>query len=365
MSSRDQCIRPSLDPKKELIRGMSMSDLLDTPAARDWVRGAIRRRSKGIFGEIVPAVIWSDTRGDDGELLVSVDPAELAARINTDPWILLHNHDPGRPIGQVLESANFESESGRKFVVAVLGYYAGGEVLDFRGLGLYTRALAAAPKTLPVLPDNVWIQIATDSREVETAWLDLVTSNAPLRVERTEASHNAADSAQELIRVGLVFLALVWNPYVTSIASEAGKGTYAAINGWLRKLLERLADLRQPILEIQSHQDGCQVSFVLRGKDVTQHYAAHDALSTTAAQAAQLVAKLKTRGVPARQLVYEFDREALRWFPSYAVLNDDRIITDNSALIAIEQLPAGLSLGFGRGESLLPVVRAAHQSDDR
>jgi hypothetical protein len=347
-----------------MLREMSMSDLLNIPAARDWVDDATRRHSKGIFGKIVPAVIWSDARGDDGELLVPVDPIELVAGINRDPYILLHNHDPGRPIGQVLESANFETSGGRKFVVAVLGYYAGGEVLDFRELGLDTKALVSSPEKLPVLPDGVWIQFATDPREVDVVWLDSVTSDAPLRVERTELSHNAADSAKELIRIGLLFLVLVWNPFVTSIASEAGKGTYAAVYGWIRKLLENLADRRNPVLDIHTHHDGCQVSFIFRGKDVAQHYAAHDALPNAAAQAAQLVGNLKARGMAGRQLIYEFDKEALVWFPSYAVLNDNRIITDNSTLIAVEQLPTGLSLGLSLGESLVPAVRSTSDDDD-
>lgn len=334
-----------------------MSNLLDTPAARDWVDDAISRHSNGFFGKLVAAVIWSDARGDDGELLVPADPIDLITRINGTPIILLHNHDPGRPKGQVLESANFESEGGEKFIAAVLGFYSGGEVLNFQGLGLDTKALAHLPERLPVLPDDTWIQFATDPKEVDSAWLDQVTSDAPLRIERTELSHNAADSSQELIRIGLVYLAVVWNPFITSIASEAGKGTYAAIHGWVRKLLARLADRRNPVLDIHTHQDECQVSFLFRGKDVRQHYAAHDALPHAAAQAAQLVAKLKARGMVGRHLVYEFDKEALMWFPSYAVLNDNRIITDNVELIAIEQLPTGLSLGLSRGNPLSPIKR--------
>lgn len=342
-----------------------MSDLLNTPAAHEWVDDALRRHSKSIFGKVVPAVIWSDTRGDDGELLVSIDPLELVAKINSTPFILLHNHDPGRPKGQVLESANFGSGDGRRFIVAVLGYYAGGEVLDFRGLGLDTQSLAPLPERLPVLPDSAWISIAADPREVDAAWMDQVTRGAPLRIERTKLSHNAADSAHELIRISAAFVALVWNPFVTSVASEAGKATYAAIHEWVRKLLARLADRRDPILDIQTHIDDCEVSFLFRGKDVVQHYAAHDALPKAVAQATQLVAKLKARGMTGRQLIYEFDKEAIIWYPSYAVLNDDRIITDNGALVAIEQLPTSLSLGLSDGESLSPAVRSATEDDDR
>lgn len=341
-----------------------MSNRLDTLDARAWADDAIRRNSGGIFGTLVSAVIWSDARGDNGELLVPTDPKELVAQINSSPLILLHNHDPGRPKGQVLESADFESEGGERFVAAVLGLYAGGEVLTFRGLDFDTRAFAPSPGRLPALPNDSWIQLATDPREVDAAWLDQATSDSPLPIERTELSHNTADSSQELITIGLVYLAVVWNPFVTAIASEAGKNTYALIHGWLRRLLARLADRRNPILDIRTHQDGCQVSFLFRGKDVKQHYAAHEALPNAAAQAAQLVGNLKARGMAGRQLIYEFDKEALIWFPSYAVLNDNRIITDNGELISIEQLPTGLSLGLVRRELPSPAARSPLEHDD-
>ena len=331
-----------------------MSDLLKkSPVARDWADSTIRGHLGGAFGKLVPAVIWSDKKDSDGEPLVPIDPADLVGSVNRIPHILLHNHDPGRPKGQVLEAAYFETEGGEKFVAAVLGYYAGGDVLDFRGLDLDTQASVSPPARLPVLPEGNWIQFATDPNEVDGVWLDEVTKDAPIRVERTKLSHNAADSTQELIRVGLVYLAVLCDPFVTSIASEAGRDTYAAIHMWVRKLLKRLANRRDPILDIHTHQDGCQVSFLFRGREVKHHYAAHDALPGAAAQAAQLIAKLKARGMPARQLIYEFDEEALSWFPSYAVLKDNRIVTDNGALIAIEQLPTSLAVALAGMSSSL------------
>ena len=87
---------------------------------------------------------------------------------------------------------------------------------------------------------------------------------------------------------------------------------------------------------LKGHLGGCQVSFLFRCKDEKQHDAAHDALSGAAAQAALLIAKLKARGMPVRHLIYEFDKEGLFWVPSYAVLNDNRIIIGAEVLIAIE-----------------------------
>ena len=125
-----------------------MSVLLnETPAAGEWVDIATRRCSGHIFGSLAPAVVWSDARGDDGELLVPADPVELASAINGTPHALLNGHDPGKPIGQVLEAAHFETESGVKFVAAIFGYYAGGEALSFED-----RALTRRP---PIVASNV------------------------------------------------------------------------------------------------------------------------------------------------------------------------------------------------------------------
>lgn len=328
------------------MESLSMSNLL-TPAAQDWVENTIQRHSKGIFGKLESAIIWTDVRGSDGELVVPIDPIKHVFEINKNPWVLLNGHDPGKPIGQMLESANFESEDGRKFIVAVLGYYAGGEVLNFRScLDFDEETLVLSPESLPILPETCWIEIATDPREVSASWLDLVTRNAPLSVKRTELSHNAADYFHELIKICLPYATIVFVPFITSISSEAGKDTYVMLRKWVKNLLAKQTELRDPIVEIQAFQNDCEVSFLFRGTDVGQHYAAHDALPNAAARAAQLITKLKATGMTADQLTYEFDGKALKWFPSFAILKDKRIITNNLELIAIEQLPKNLSLGL-------------------
>jgi len=330
-----------------------MSDLLqETPAALKWAEEAERRHTPGKFGEIVRAVVWTDSRNASGELQVDVDPVRLVTQINSNPFTLLHNHDPGLPKGKILESEWFVSGNGQKFVAALIGYYAGGDVLIFSDLGLDIRALAQPPEQLPPLPDDMRLEIATDPREVEEDWLDQVANDSPVRIERSELSHNAADSLQELIRIGIPYVILVWNPFVKAFATEAGKASYAGIHGWLRRLLSRAAERRSPILDFHSYHDGCQVSFLYRGTDVKKLHEALDASAGAAAQAARLISRLKAQGLVSRQLVYEFDKEALLWSPSFALLDDDRIITDNLALISIENLPKGLSLGLTRSKSL-------------
>jgi hypothetical protein len=182
---------------------------------------------------------------------------------------------------------------------------------------------------------------------VPPAWVEDVLRSAPLRVEQSELSHNAAEWLQELIRVGLPYLALVWNPFVTTIATEAGKDTYAALHQWLRTVFGRLAECRSPVLELQSRQDECLVSFIFRGKDVNRLYVAHDSRPIAAAQAAQLIANMKKTGNSLKLLLYEFSPQDNKWFPSYAELNDGRVIIDNNTLIAIEQVPSVGSLSLG------------------
>jgi hypothetical protein len=300
-----------------------------------------------IFGKITSGVIWCDERGSDGKQLVPIDdPGALASDINTNGFPLLRGHDPGFPVGKVLRAEVFASPDGVTFIAAIFGFYAGGERLSFREFGFDPSATVSLPTTLPMLPDGCRINFAVDPREVNTAWVEDVLRTAPLRVERTDLSHNAAEWVQELIRVGLPYIVLVWNPFVKTIATEAGKHAYAALHQWLRTVFDKLREHRNPIVEIQAYQNDCLVSFIFRGRDVKRHYAAHDALPIAVAQAAQLITNMKRTGNAPKLISYEFDSQDDKWFPSHAELNDGRFITDNNALIAIEQLPSNLSLGM-------------------
>ncbi|MFD1007122.1 hypothetical protein [Oceanisphaera ostreae] len=322
-----------------------MSHLLETPSAYEWIKSAVSRHSNNIFGKIVPAVVWIDAQDENGNMLVPLEPSELVSEINSEPYVLLNGHDPGKPIGQVIEGKLFVNQDGIRFVAAILGFYAGGDVLQFDKLGFDTKASVPSPKTLIELPNNARIQIGVDPREIEPLWIDQLTMNAEIQIERLTLSHNEANATIELIRVGLPYLALVWNPFVTAIGSEAGKATYAAFHSFCRSLIEALVERRNPVLDIQGYQNGCTVSFLFRGKDVNKSFAAHDALPKAAASAAQLITKLKERNMPAQQISYEFNKVGSVWYPSHAILEDGRIITDSMKLIAFDRLSAELSLG--------------------
>ncbi len=337
-----------------------MSELLAHSAdATEWVEQAISAHSADCnFGDVRGSVIWSDAPGPDGKPIVDIDPLALVAAINGGGFPILLRHDPGFPLGRILAAAIFTTSEGEKFIAAIIGLYSGRRH-SFTEFGFDPTIATLCPSQLPAIPSNSWITFATDPREVEQEWVAGVVSTAPMRVERARLSHNAADTSQELIRIGVLFMALVWNPLVTAVATEAGKDLYARIHKWLHTLAERLAERRNPILEIQSHHNGCQISFILRGRNVKGHYAALDTLSVAAAQSELLVERMKHADAAPKLLVYEFELQDEKWFPSYAELHDGRFVTDNKLLIAVEQLPSGLSLGLvlGSDKPCLPNVK--------
>ena len=281
--------------------------------------------------------------GTDGEPVDIGDPSAYVAEINTTGLPKFRNNEPGIPVGRVIAAELFTSPAGVKFAAVIFGIYEDQQRVSFASLGLDPIPVASSPAVLEELNDGYWLDFGTDPREVDTQWTDEVVQSAPLRVERIDLSHNAAEAPGELLRIGLAYMVLVWNPFVTAIATEAGKSTYAGIHHWLERLWNKVSELRNPIVDVQSYQDGCRVSFLFRGKDVKRHYAAHEALPIAAAQAAKLIAGLKAKRAAPVFLVYEFDEP--RWFPSYALLADGRIVSDRALLIATEQLPMGLSIG--------------------
>jgi hypothetical protein len=329
-----------------------MSRLLEENAeAAAWVEQAkIALGREGAFGEVKGAVIWSDAKGPDGKYLVPIDdPAALVAEINTKGFPLLKGHDPGFPVGRVPSAALFTGTSGTTFIAAVLGLYNGAH-LSFHDLDLDFISTSASPARLPAPPQACWINLATDPREIESEWIEDVVGDAPFPVQSTKSSLNAADSLHELITVGVLFIFLVWNPFVTAIATEAGKDVYANMSRWLRHLFKKIGELRDPILEVQAHHNECYVSFIFRGTHTQRHYAAHDALPAAAIQAQCLIVNMKSGGFAPKHLVYEYHPQNDKWFPSYAELFDGRLVTDNALLIAVEQLPSSVSLGLHSGK---------------
>ncbi|WNZ48668.1 hypothetical protein Q2T42_12605 [Leptolyngbya boryana CZ1] len=334
-----------------------MSDLItETPEACRWVAVACeksRRTSDSVFGSFQAGVIWVDEPYSDGEIIGGRDPSAMIDQINNEGWPLYRGHDPGFPSGRSIAAKLFVSPSGRKFVVAILGFYANELRLSFGDLGVDSNPEVSSPSMLDSLDSDCQLDIATDPREVDPEWLKNVLRDAPLPVVQHELSHNAEEWKHELIRIGLPYVLFVWNPFVTTIAQEAAKDVYARTRQWLRNLLNELPSRKSPIVSLQSYQDGCEVSFLIRGKDVKCHYDAHDSLPIAAAQAASLISSMKSRNAAPLTLVYEFDSQLTRWFPSYATLEDGRLVSNQNMLIALEQHPTGLSIGIYKGENQL------------
>ncbi len=327
-----------------------MSNLIDaSPEAAAWVQQAIiANEGARAFGKSLGSVIWTNTKGPDGVPVAGDDPLDLIAEINSTGLPLFKGHDPGFPVGRVVAARLFENPVAGKFVAAILGFYDDNKRLNFSDLAVDPFPPASSPAALNELDANAWLEFATDPREVDTQWANEVLRDFPLKVKRVELSHNAAEAQSELIRIGLVFVALVWNPFVTTVATEAGKAAYAGIHQWMRGLWSKLSERNNPIVVVQSHQDGCEVSFIFRGKDVKLLYEAHDALPLAAVQAATLISSMKSNGAIPTSVIYEFEQP--RWYPAYAILESGQIVSDRNLLIAIEQLPRGLSIGIRKQE---------------
>ena len=67
-----------------------------------------------------------------------------------------------------------------------------------------------------------------------------------------------------------------------------------------------------------------------------------------------LISGIKSRRAEPLNLVYEFDPQTAKWFPSYATLKDGRLVSNRNFLIALEQHPTGLSIGIHKGKKKLP-----------
>lgn len=199
--------------------------------------------------------------------------------------------------------------------------------MSFAALGVDPFPAAALSITLGSL-EGARIEIAADSRDLPDGWLKDVSEDAPLFIKQVVASHNEAETLKELIRIGLPYAALVWNPLAKTIGEQAGKDIYVGIQQWLQKLWRKLKNLRDPIVSIQAYHHGCYVSFLLRGRDVELLYAAQASLPMAAVQAAKLIDTFALENPKLATLTYEFEQS--RWFPSLAFLR-----TDASSLTAV------------------------------
>lgn len=322
---------------------MTLAD--ETPEATAWLDAEMAKyREAGRFNDVQSAVIWSDIKGEDGKPIIDIDPDAHVSQINKSGQPLLLGHDPGHPLGKVLVARKFSSPTGENFIAAVLGLYAG-KRKSFAELNVTTDSVFPSPASVPYF-ENIRLDLAVDPRQFPDEWLRDIIRNSPFPIHAQRASYNELKSPHQLIRLGVMFVTLAWNPFVTEIGSEAGKDAYGALRSALSYVVERAADLTNPLIEMQSFHDGCQISFMLRQHGVKDGYTAMSKLSGAAIQAQHLIANLRKAGARPVVVAYEYDHEAQLWYPSFAEMSDGEFVTDNAKLIAVEELPRGMSMGL-------------------
>lgn len=326
-----------------------MPTLIDeTPEALSWIaKSLVTFSSLPKLGKLVSGVVWTDESRYAGDMIPDAALNAYVANINESGLPMFKGHDPGLPVGRIIAAQQFTTPNATAFIAAIFALYEQESQLSFSSLAIDdSLASADSPQELKPLKAN-WIDFGTDPLEVDTEWLDEVLINAPIPFQRVELSHNAAESVKELIRVGLPYAVLLWNPLVTKIANKAAEDIYTGVQGWLQHLWRMLQKRKDPIVVVQSYYSECEVSFLFRGTNVEKHYSAHKDLPLAAAQAARLIEVMMGQNTPPCSITYEY--EDSRWYPSYAVLRDGRIVSDRIILLALEQLPNGLSMGLRRG----------------
>jgi class 3 adenylate cyclase len=327
----------------------------ETPLALKWVEETTATLRSGRFGRIISGVVWTDAPNPDFNL-ADHDP-DLMARKAEDLEIL-RNHDPGLLAGRVLAAKAFKSPNGRRFVAGVFGMYTRERQVRFAAIGLSAKVPVVLPTALPEPLDGWRLDLQCDPREVSHEWVADVARHSPLPVSLNEASNNALDPVIELLCVGLPYASLVWTPAVTGLTMQ-GRAVYAGIHKWLRQLWSSLGDRRRSVICINSHQDGCDVRFLFRGSDGSRLQRAHDLLPRAAAQAAEIIADAKMRGLAPRRLIYECDGPASEWYASSFLLDDGTLISDGNGLVPVDELSTGLSLGLRLNESADDVAGGA------
>jgi hypothetical protein len=333
-----------------------MGDFVErTPEAQAWIDEQRRLRSnRPEFGRLADAVLWLRAPGEPE--VGPEDPSDMVDEINRHGWPVFVGHDPGKPSGMVVAAKQFSDPSGAQFVAGIVGLYTREVVSSFEQFGLDFEASADSMPPSSEAHGSASITLAVDPREVSSTWIAAVCAGAPLQVNRQNLSNNAAEFLQELVRVGIPYALLLWNPFVKKFAEEAGRDAYVALRDWLKKLIRESRQLKDPVLCIDSVYGCCQVTFILRSGDVQGDYAAHATLPDGARRAYLLVDRLKARGeIPARVL-YEFHAAANRWYPVYAALTSGKLIADHGLLIAVEQTHTAISIGVT--DPIVPNERA-------
>lgn len=316
--------------------------------ADDWIQQEITKYDQdSAFREVIAGLIWHNYGFDDSNPVKNKDLDSWVNLVNSHGIPFLFNHDPGRPVGRTVSARLFiTDDNADKFVIAIAGIYDAKHQLSFDQLGLDIEPYVVSPSELPEIPHDARLRLFADPNDVDSQWIADLLKEAPLYVEQHQLSLNALDDRPELITIGIMYVALVWNPFVTTIAKEAGKDVYVSIHAWLHSLFEKLSDLRNPVVNLAASYEGCEVRFLFRGNDVEINYKAHGDLHKSSLQATQLINSMKRKGAIPTSLTYEFDVKSSRWYPSYAILDDNRIISDKNILIAFEQMPTSLSIGL-------------------
>jgi hypothetical protein len=75
--------------------------------------------NRGTSSKTSPSVIWSDAVDPDGQMMVPIEPEAFVADIRTNGYPLPKGHDPGAPLGEIIDAAAFIGPDRTRFIAEI------------------------------------------------------------------------------------------------------------------------------------------------------------------------------------------------------------------------------------------------------
>ena len=340
----------------------------ESPEAQDFFRAVASNIGRYLlfpserFTTARPCILATSAVDRQNEVIDPDCLEDMAAQINKGPMWLRREHNPLLGIiGRVLAAGQFYApESGIYFVAAVNGFYDLDRLPTFRDLGVDISLSGESAYDLPETERVVEARLGYSPHEMPETVVKEMLEQAPEFVAH-DATLQGRKSA-EPIPILTVF-ASVWllmnNPFSRKFLERVGdKSGDAAIAflSWLKdRVFTKLAHLNSKTLFVlETPYKGCTIEFVVASTEPATLIAATQCVHDAVKSATALVDKLEYLGV--QELIYEYHQPTKTWLPLHAATRGGGVISNRTALIALDQLRSGKARESFTSQNLRPPV---------
>lgn len=344
---------------------MNKSDSLiqESPDAIRFVENVVqssqqyKRFPSESFTTVESGVLLTSGVDLQGEAFAQEALEEAVRHIREHGLWLRYQHDPMvPPIGRVLDADLFYAPRSKlSFVAGVFGIFDPKSIPSFSSFRI---AVPDADQTKgppeESEPPILAVTVEYNPHEIAREDVTQMLQSAPDSVSRqpVEQFRKAADP------LTLVYLVIaswpLWaNPFsmkfLERFGEEAANGVIALAKWLGKKVASKLRSDSRLVFKFTTQN--CELEFVLDSNDPAIVSEAARKVLETWEQANQLISALA--GYELQRLVYEYDRNAKQWLPSFAETKKVGLIADRPKLIAAEAFQSGgLSVGGRREASI-------------